>query len=111
MTTVQGSAPRSSLTPSLNGLSFLLDIACVPFCLKSLCKLFPFGMNETCFGPVGPLVSMRAEKVSLRLRQVQRQVRRAIRVEISEARTHRRRRYAKRLRGRHGLPPPWLRLK
>src|SRR5581483_254149 len=71
-------------------------------------QVLPLRMNEPKLGLVNPFIRVRAEEVALRLRQVERQVRGAVGVEVSEARRHRLHRDARRLRGRDGLPPARL---
>src|SRR5215204_587165 len=47
-------------------------------------QLFPLRVDEAGVGAVGALVGVRAEEVALRLRQVERQVLGAVRVEVAE---------------------------
>src|SRR5436853_6993334 len=48
----------------------------------------PFRMNVAALWMIYALIGVRAEVIALRLRQILRQVRRAIAVEISQARAH-----------------------
>src|SRR5258708_4168024 len=57
---------------------------------KTLPRSAPGAVNEAQLGLVGALVCVRAEGVALRLREVLRQPRRAVAVEVREARPERR---------------------
>src|SRR2546423_11458981 len=71
---------------------------------------FPVSVNRALLRLVNAFVGMRAEEVALGLRQVLREIRRAVAVKVGEARRHGERRNAVLLRGAERLAPVRLRL-
>src|SRR5436309_1203991 len=98
------------LTINIASLAGLLRNTLTPgHCLLLLQLFFPLGVDKLAARVIRALIGVRAEEVALRLRQVQRQIRRAVHVEVAEARRHRRHRDAHALSGGHCLPPARLR--
>ena len=70
---------------------------------------FPVRVNRAQLGLIGAFVGVCAEVVALRLREILRQVGRAVGVEVGEARSHRQDGDAVRLRDADRRPPVTLR--
>ena len=86
MTTAQGSAVRADLRPCLKGFSGVSEIICDIGFVGS--GLLPFRMDRSGIGPVDAAVCVRAEEITLSLRQVERQIGRSISIEVGQARRH-----------------------
>src|SRR5437588_5314381 len=72
-------------------------------------KLFPLGVNRAAAGLVRALVCVRAEEVALRLREIEREFRRPVGVEVADGGRHAGRGDARLHRGGDGPPPVTLR--
>src|ERR1051325_3808287 len=81
------------------------------YCLLSLLlqQLLPLRVDDASVGAVGSLVGVRAEEVALRLREVEREVLGAVRVEVAERGREGGDGYARPYRGRDGATPVRLR--